>query len=129
METLLAHGAFEATWIDLSRTKAACSSLTSSSSPPEISSTNESQLRGRRTSTFCHSHGFAASYQEWFTRHKVESVFRTAGSDQLPGGRDDGSSVGAPCSPVMSGSREEDGAGRPAEYICAQISARSSGGC
>src|ERR1700737_4151362 len=115
MEALLAIAAPAAARIDFSTTSAACSALTSSSSPPAISSMRESQDLGRRTSILCQSQCLAASYQAWFTKQRTERVLRTVGSDQLLGGKEDGKDVGTSYSPFISGSRGEFGAGRPEE--------------
>src|SRR6266403_1881708 len=107
--------------MDSSTVRAVSSSAASASSPPEISSTSESQPRGRRTSIFRHSQGRAASDQARFTSVRFARVFREIGSDQLEGGYDEGDPVGIPASRRHRGSNDETRLGMEATKTYAQM--------
>jgi hypothetical protein len=49
-----------------------------------------------RGTYLCQSQGLAASFQAWLTRQRLASVWRTMGSGQLLGGKEDGRAMGMP---------------------------------
>src|ERR1700722_11333534 len=111
-----AIAASAAALMDSVTAKVVCSREASSSTSHATSSTMLSQDRGRRTSILRQSHGLAPVYQARFTRHRLAKVCRATGSDQYPGGMEEGKHVGIPESLLMtSGSSVGAGAGSPAE--------------